>query len=363
MTPRRRAFALAALLASAATSGGAQTADSSLTVMFGAFVDTYYAWDTNRPRELDRAYLTQPARHNEFNINLAFVEGVLAGDRVRGRLAVQFGTSVTANYAAEPTIGHVSGSDVSRNLQEATVGVRLAPALWLDGGIFFSHVGNESWISRDNPTYTRSLTAEFSPYYQSGVKLAWQVNPRLAAQLDVVNGWQVVSESNGAKSVGVRLDYVASPTLTLSAYNLLGREGADSLPHRLRIFHGVSARLTPAQRVTLAANVDVGRQSTENAPASWYGFTVIARYQASSAVALAGRIERYADPHQVIVNTGTSFGLTANGASLGVDVVPAPRTVWRSEIRALTGADAIFPAHSGLRRSNVLFVSSLALTL
>src|SRR5690606_6742924 len=46
--------------------------DSTITVRFGAFVDGYYAWDFNRPRALDRAYTTQPARHNEFNVNLAY---------------------------------------------------------------------------------------------------------------------------------------------------------------------------------------------------------------------------------------------------------------------------------------------------
>ena len=76
---------------------------------FGAFVDAYYAYDLNRPRALDRAFTTTAARHDEFNVNLAFVEAVLAAPRLRGRLAVQFGTSVQANYAGEPRVGAVSG--------------------------------------------------------------------------------------------------------------------------------------------------------------------------------------------------------------------------------------------------------------
>jgi hypothetical protein len=40
--------------------------------------------------------------------------------------------------------------------------------------VFFSPVGMESWMSRDNPTYTRSLVADYSPYYSAGVKATWQ---------------------------------------------------------------------------------------------------------------------------------------------------------------------------------------------
>ena len=98
------------------------SADSGPRVSLGAYLDTYYAWDVGRPSNFDRAYTTQPARHAEFNINLAFVEASLAGPRYRARLALQWGTSVQANYAGEPRIGGISGPSVSQFLQEATVG-------------------------------------------------------------------------------------------------------------------------------------------------------------------------------------------------------------------------------------------------
>lgn len=336
--------------------------DSTITVKFGAFVDGYYAWDFNRPRSLDRAYTTQPARHNEFNVNLAFVEAVLSGARVRGRLAVQYGTSVQANYAGEPRVGSYSGGDLARHLQEAVVGVKLSPTLWLDGGIYLSHIGSESWISRDNLTYTRSLVADYSPYYQSGVKLTWQPTPALTAQLDVVNGWQTISESNEDKAIGGRVDWAPSPKVTLSAYNLVGSETPDSAARQLRIFHGASARLVPSDRVTLVGTFDFGSQDLGDETGRWYGASLIARVQATPIVALVGRVERYDDPDQVLVVTGVSNPFKANGGSLGVDVTPAPRVLWRTELRALSGSDDVFPARDGRKSSNALLVSSLALT-
>src|SRR6185312_17398152 len=72
--------------------------DTTPKITFDGYVDGYYAWDFDRPNNFDRAYTTQPARHAEFNINLAFVDVRIAGPRYRGRIAVQYGTSVQSNY-------------------------------------------------------------------------------------------------------------------------------------------------------------------------------------------------------------------------------------------------------------------------
>lgn len=341
-------------------------ADTAPKITFGGFVDGYYAYDFNRPATFDRAFTTQPARHNEFNINLAFVETKLDGPRVRGRLALQAGTSVQSNYAAEPRIGSVSGPDLARLIQEAVVGVKLADNLWIDGGIFFSHIGMEGWISRDNPIYTRSLVADYSPYYQSGVKLTWQATPTITAQLDVVNGWQIISESNSAKSAGVRVDYAPSASTVFSYYNYLGDEAPDVQPGRqLRIFNGVGVKSSITERWQLLAQFDYGTQERAAVldDASWYGGTLIGRYQATPAVAIVGRVERYDDEDQVLIATGLPDGLRANGASLGLDVIPAPRTLWRTEIRGFQGESPVFPKFdSGPSRSDAFVVSSLALT-
>jgi len=157
--------------------------DTTTITTFGAYIDGYYAWDFSRPASFDRSYTTQPARHAEFNVNLGFIEAKLSGPRVRGRLAIQFGTSVQANYAGEPHIGHISGPGVSQFIQEAVIGYQISRTLWVDGGVFFAHTGFEGWITRDNLAYTRSLIADFSPYYEAGAKLTWTPSAAVTAQL------------------------------------------------------------------------------------------------------------------------------------------------------------------------------------
>ena len=357
---------LSTILAAQSPAGTPAAPDTTPKITFGGFVDGYYAFDFNRPANFDRPYTTQAARHNEFNVNLAYVEAKLDAPTIRGRLAIQAGTSVQNNYAGEPRNGSVSGPDLARLLQEAFVGVKLADNLWVDGGIFFAHTGMESFISRDNLAYTRSLAGDYSPFYLSGAKLTWQAAPTVSAQLLVVNGWQNISESNAAKSVGVRLDYTPSATTTLSYFNYLGNEAPDSATNdQMRFFNGVGVKTNLTPRLQMLAEVDYGTQghASGSGSSSWYGAQLTARDQVTPIAAVVGRVERYQDGDQVIIVTRLADGFRANSASIGVDITPQPRVLWRTELRGYQGDNAVFPKRSGgLSRSDALIVTSLGLT-
>jgi hypothetical protein len=362
-----------ALLALAAVPGivaprlsAAQAPDTTVKVTFGAYVDGYYAWDFGEPPTIDRSFFggglftTQPTRHNEFNVNLAFVEAKLEGARVRGRFALQTGTSVQSNYLGEPTIGAISGPGLSRLIQEAVAGVKVGENVWVDGGIFFSHMGMESWISRDNPTYTRSLVAEYSPYYQSGAKVTW-ASGKVTAQLDVVNGWQNISENNTGKGAGIRLDYAANSSSTLSYYNFF----SDEAGNLLRTFNGIGAKIgTGAWTFLLQGDVGTQDGAAGADGSTWWGAVGIARYQINGRVAVSGRVEGYNDEDGVIVVTGVPASpFKTLGGSIGLDVVPVPRTLWRTELRGWNNDTAIFPdGAGGPKKADAFVVTSLAVT-
>jgi hypothetical protein len=343
--------------------------DTTLKVTFGGFIDGYYAYDFDRPPSIDRSFTTQPARHNEFNINLAYVEAKVDGARVHGRLALQAGTSVQANYAAEPTVGSVSGSSLSRHIQEAFAGYKVADKLWIDGGIFFSHIGNEVWISRDNWTYSRSLAADFTPYYEAGVRAVWQATPALTVTGVVVNGWQNISETNSDKAVGVRLDYALSPSITVSYDNFFGNEQPDSVRSRLRIFNEalLKAQVTSAFGVELTADYGLQRRASGDGNDAFYIGAVVGRYALTPKVALNGRVEYFSDRDGIltIVPAGAD-GFRTGGASIGVDVIPQSRLLWRTELRGFRARDHVFPNHSSsdpFSKNDGFVVTSLALTI
>ena len=345
------------LLCTATAALSAQQTTDSTRVRLNGFIDTYYAFDVTRPADGERHFTTQPVRHDEINVNLAWIGVTVERSRMRARLSMQAGTSVQVNYAGEPRRGSTSGPELSRLLQEAVVGYRLADEVWIDGGVYSSYIGLEGWTSADNPTYTRSLVAEYTPYYLSGAKLTWVATPRLTAQLHVMNGWQNISENNRSKAIGARLDYTVSPAVTVSYANFLGNEAPIGGTSTVRVFNQVMARGT-AGGLQWQGQVDVGQQ----AGSRWHGLVAIVRRSVTPRVALVGRVERYADPDQVIITTSRPFGFTGNGASAGVDVQLDSGLRWRSELRGTRATEALYPVGPAARpgRTNGVLVTSLS---
>lgn len=338
----------------------AQNRDSS-KISFGGFLDTYFAYDFDKPASRDRAYTTQPARHNEFNVNLAFIEAKLSGERVRGRLALQTGTSVNLNYAAE-----VNNRELAQLIQEAVAGFRLADNLWIDGGIYLSHIGLESWISRDNWTYTRSLCSDFSPFYQTGVKATLQASPQFTLQLHVLNGWQNLAETNTSKALGLQAAFTPSENFSLTYNNFFGNEQSDSLASRTRFFNDIVLKFALHPSVQIAGVFDLGLEEKPvgSGNSVWYTALLLGRFEATPSLAFTGRIEYFADRDQVIVKTGTPDGFQTFGASLTAEVKVAPGMLWRAEVRMFNSKDRIFPTQNttAFSRNNAFAVSSLALS-
>jgi hypothetical protein len=250
-------------------------------------------------------------------------------------------------------------------MQEAYVGVRAAESLWIDGGIFFSPIGFESWISLDNPTYTRSLTADYTPYYLSGVRATWQPSATVTTTVQLVNGWQRMSENNDGKALVARVDWAASPRLALGASAFVGDEQPRGAGARLRQFGQLLLRATPREGTEGWVTIDGGTEAGRGAPARrWWSVTAIGRQRLTDAVSLSARVERYGDPRGVVLSLGDGLGgPMLTGGSTGVDVRLPGGALWRSEVRVLRADQRLFPARPGAQptRDDVVVTTSLAL--
>ena len=135
---------------------------------WSSYLEVYYTYDFNKPTTHTRpSFIYSHNRHNEFNLNLGFVKANYTGEKFRANLALAGGTYMNANYVAEP--------GVLKNIFEANAGIRLHKKrnLWLDAGIFPSHIGFESALSKDCWNLTRSILADNSPYFEAGAKLTY----------------------------------------------------------------------------------------------------------------------------------------------------------------------------------------------
>ena len=333
-------------------------------VSFGGFLDTYYAYDFNQPKDHERQFTTQPVRHNEFNINLAYVEAILKKEKSRGRLALQYGNSVTKNYSSEPTQGATSGPNDSKIFQEAYVGTKIGERTWIDMGIFLGNIGAESWISKDNWIYTRALSLDYVPYYSSGARLEHFIDNNQSFQLQLLNGWQTISENNQGKAIGMQYKNAVTPTFTFTYNNFFGDEEVVSQSSRFRAYHNFIFQWLQSDAWQYIYTFDIGHQSQQENDGvdAWFTTAFTVRHPLDQKRTIAMRAEYYADPHQANVVTSTPNGFRVTSLATGYDQKLDENTMWRTELRGFYSHDRIYPQGSaGKNRLEGFLVTSLSM--
>ena len=321
---------------------------------FGAFLDSYYAYDFNRP-EVERAYTTQSVKHDKPAINLAHIEMKIQTERMRSRIALQAGDSVERNAMLEP------GS--SKYIQESYLGVKLGEKTWIDAGIFLGNIGAESWISKDNWTYTRSLISDYTPYYSAGVRVDHQINQKQSVQLQIMNGWQNISDNNDSKAIAMQFKHQFNEDLKLIYNNYFGDEGVVSTKLRFRTYHNFIIQWTTSEKWQHIYSFDIGEQSQQNNHGvdPWFGTALTIRRILNIDQSLALRVEYYNDRHQANVITETANGFQVSGASLNFDQKILLNTLWRTELRGLYSKNKIYPQDaSSKNRLDGFIVTSLS---
>jgi len=322
-------------------------AESTPELTLGVLLDTYAAHESPDPGGRARAYTTQALYQDEPYVNLASAGLTLTTESFRARAAGHWGSSVTSNYAAEP-------DEAWQYVQESYAGYQLADGVWLDAGIFLSHIGPEGWSSKDGLTYTRSFIAEFSPYYESGFRLSGNLTEKLSGQLFLVRGWQNISDGRPL-ALGSLLTYSFSDTLSISHSSFLGDENGT------RFFNDVYVKWRMHDRLEIIAAYDAGYQNLPGDYAWWSGWAAIGRYRIIDELAAAIRVERFSDPSGIVAASAREGSyLSVTGGSLTLDYTPVAGVLMRAEYRPIFASNAIFPDDSGFLSSSQLFVISIS---
>lgn len=335
-------------------------AEEILPVKIGGFVDTYYAYDFNNPGNHEREFTTQPVRHNEFNVNLAYLDAVIKQEKTRGRFALQYGNSVIKNTTGEPKEGNTSGPQDAKIFQEAYIGKKIGEKTWIDAGIFLGNIGAESWISKDNWTYSRSLNLDYVPYYSSGLRLEHELNNNENIQVHLINGWQNMSENNNAKALGFQYKNAINEKMVFTYNNFLGDEEVVPNPEtgkfnsRFRGYHNFILLWKHDDKWQYLTAFDFGHQSQQNNGGvdGWFASTFTVHHVFNQAQSMATRIEYYADPHQANVSTNTPKGFQVVGASINFDQKLDDNFLWRTELRGFNSVDKIYPRGTHFKSRN-----------
>ena len=314
--------------------------DSIKRIKLSGYLETYYSYDFLRPVNNEKPdYNYNYKKHNQLNVNLAFVKLGYQSSRMRSNLALMTGNYAMYNLSPEP--------NWAKPLLEANIGYKIAKQqnIWVDAGVMPSHIGFESAIGADCWNLSRSLLAENSPYYETGIKLSYTNKKEdLYFAFHVLNGWRKIAVTNKdqAPSVGVQLTYKPSSNLTLNYSNFIGHINLDSL-NALRVFHNLYAIYEASPKTSLIFGFDIGTQkNTQSKVAVWYTPVLIAKLNLNNRSKIAGRIEYYMDKNQVIIPTTTPNGFQTFGVSVNYDRQILPYVLLRTELKQYKSMDRIY---------------------
>ncbi|SFB98693.1 Putative beta-barrel porin-2, OmpL-like. bbp2 [Flexibacter flexilis DSM 6793] len=326
------------------------------------YAELYYNYDFGKPSDHTRPnFLYSYNRHNEVNLNLGFVKAAYQQANVRANLALMAGTYAAANLAAEQSI--------MQHIFEANAGVRLSKSkdIWVDAGVFGSHIGFESAIGKDCPTLTRSLLAENSPYYESGAKITYvSDNKKLTLSGLYLNGWQRIRrpDGNNTPAFGHQLIYKPNDKITLNSSSFVGNDQPDSL-RQMRYFHNFYGIFALHSKLNLITGFDIGWQQKSKGSSqynNWYSPVAILQYNPTPKHSLAARAEYYADPNHVIVGYAPAQKFQVWSYSANFDYKFSSNIVWRSEARLFSAKNAIFQQDNSYKKSNVALTTALAVS-
>jgi hypothetical protein len=356
----KRSLLLVLQLLSLAVFGQSERQDRPLHV--SGYLEAYYLYDFGKPDDHTRpSFVYAYNRANEVNINLGLIRLSYVEERFRANLALAAGTYMNANYAAEP--------GVLQNLYEANVGVKLSKEanLWVDAGVFASHIGFESAIGKDCWNLTRGMLADNSPYYEAGVKFGYtSPSEKWYIAFLVLNGWQRIQrvDGNHTPAFGHQLTYWPNERVTLNSSSFVGNDKPDSV-RQMRYFHDLYGIFQLTPKLGLTAGFDIGWEQVSKGSAmynTWYTPILMLRYVFTEKTAAALRVEYYSDDNHVIVATGSPNRFRTWGYSANIDWQVNKFVLWRTEFRGFNGQQGTFVKNGQPSSSNFALTTALAVS-
>lgn len=297
----------------------AQEAAPSSAFTYSGFVDAYYIKNIAGPVTGSNKIRVFDPADNEFNLALAEISFQKKSESV--------------GFRVDLGAGKVTGLSLTGLVQQAylTAVVPVGAGLTVDVGQFVTHMGFEVIESKDNWNYSRSILFGWAiPFYHTGARFSYPVLSNLTATLHVLNGWNLVTDNNNYKTLGVTLNYALAPSTSIIINALSGTEAVAPIYGKRNVFDLIiTHQLTEA--LALAVNADYGEERLAAGLATWKGGAVYAKYVLDEKSAAALRFEMYNDASNTSP-TGSGGGKLSE-VTATYEYKPAGDLILRGEIR------------------------------
>ncbi|NJD05896.1 MAG: porin, partial [Methylococcaceae bacterium] len=197
-----------------------------------------------------------------------------------------------------PSSDRLPGSGILRYLSRANVSY-LAPVgrgLTLTAGLMNSFIGYESMFAKDNPNYTRSWIADYSPYYLIGAAAQYSFGESVSAGFYVLSDYDYLAYRNNRPKYGSQLIWTISPQWKLTQNLFIGSEQHAAGIGDWRYFSDSIVQWASSDiSVALAYDVGTERMSDTAVQALWMGSALFTRWHIDGPWSIALRPEVYWD--------------------------------------------------------------------
>lgn len=321
---RTKLLSLILFIAIGALHGVIHSTEPETKVRFALRGEGYLNISDGNDGKIARPFLVSQNSNNIPSINLFLSSLNIQSGQWQGEISGILGTYVDQNLAGE--IGPF------RNIGSLWLAHKPKDDIEILIGVYPSHIGLESPISMECITPTRSIVADNTPYYQSGIRMRYEIGTDAFA-LHLLNGWQKSSIDKNGIIPAFGYEYVKThEDMNLRISGFLGSTSHDE-SESIRYHQHIGATYQANARLSLAGSLDFGYQQKKNVHTWVIAPLLMAQWAVSESFKLNGRLEYYHDPKGMIINNES--GLSAIGFSIGVDWKANHNLLLRSEYRSI----------------------------
>ncbi len=305
---------------------------------FGFYIDVYYNMILNSKGDTSSVvpFSANCPVPNQIRLNLAAIEIYYNAEKVRGKLAIQYGDA--PNLLAAPNAQFI------KNLRQANFGFLLVKNLWLDFGYIFNPVGYESSWPVINQISTVTIGGYFEPGSVLGVKLSYQFSKKLYGGLMFGNPYSVAYGKNTHMAGMIFLSYDLLKNLNITYNNFFGNQALKNAQINNNIlYNNLIVTYNPIKQISLVGQFDYAAQTNSQLPpdtnkiASMFSGFLQAKYMINDHLSLGARYEFLNDPSGFLTGVytinGTKRGLLMNGLTIQFEYKPVKIGYLRFEYR------------------------------
>ena len=320
----------------------------------GAYLSSYYAFYTEDNQADFVKHATMAARNQQFGLNMAMISMKYQSQKFRSNINLHYGDIAESTWPQKFNM-----------IQEANAGVELFKNIWLDAGIFRSHIGLESTQPRENITSSMSLANVYEPYFFSGTKLTYVIKPNLNIQIQSFNSFNSIIETNKNKLFGSSIVFAPNQYLTLTYNFITGDETIDSvrLKHQ-RYYHNCYLNYQK-NKWTAGAELNYGRQSNSKLvaennfkTATMNSALIVLKHQTFNKLAFYERTEWFSDKDEIL-SPGSKMGTYTWGVTAGIEYKPFKSMALSFESRQLNSEKANILYNGNYSNQRIEFIFCL----